>query len=247
METKVYISPPLLREREKGFVIAGSLFLMTITLVILIFFFFYHGISHTNLKVKSSCKTLNFQHQTKMRSLLAKLLKMNPRALSLRRQHQAAQKRLQKALMSGTPPVIAAAEAHLLLIQMARIAHDGKQKLILSQAKLSARAFAIRLKQKIRSDLRSQARIHIIEMDLAVDPDVADVAPQYQTRSDFVKEQRSGAIWKAPLIAYLPGSDFFRSQSVVKLPFQSQWENSCAVSLEERRPRQFYVAMTAAK
>lgn len=247
METRVHVAPPVLRESEKGFVVAGSLLLMTTALVILIFIFFYHGVNQANLKVKASCRSASVQHQKKMRSILAKLLKMNPKALSLRRQYFAAQKRLQKALLTGTPPIIAAAEAHLLLIEMARIVHDGKQKLLLSQAKLSAHSFAVRLKQQIRNGLRSRARIQIIEMDLAVEPDVSGPAPQYLMRADFVRAQRAGAVWKAPLIAYLPGADFFKRQSAVKLPFQSQWENSCAATLEERRPRQFYVAITAAK
>ncbi len=248
MEIRILLAPSLLRERdEKGFIVAGSLLLLTITLVILTFIFFYQGASQTNLRLKSTCKEYSFQHQKKMRSILSKLLKMNPRAVSLRRQFVAAKQRLQKAMLTGTPPVIAAAEAHLIYIESARLVHDGKQKLLLSEAKSSALAFKSRLNQQIRRELRSRVRIQIIQTGLAVEADATDIAPQYYTPSNFIRKQRVGAIWSAPFLIYLPNANFFKRQSIVKLPLQNRWENSCAASLEERKPKQFFVTMTAAK
>lgn len=249
MAHDIRISPSVLRKKNQtGFVLVGTLLLVGTVLSSLLFAFYFQSIVRKNSELKSECVNLNIKFQNKQKRSLQKLLSLNPRSRLLRRDLALAKKRLQKALMTGTPPVIAAAEAQVLFVEARRFAHDGKQKLILAQSATEERSFYSELNRNLGKSFRRRASIKIEVRRLAVEPDIRyEMAPVYLTKDDFMNEQKSSALWQTTSENLLPVPIVFVNQKLVQLPLRQKWENSCAVTLEERRPGQFFVSMIAAK
>lgn len=247
MARKVYGSSTVLRKNEKGFVVASALLLIGVVLGSLVFIFFFQSVVRKNLNIKSDCLALNFKFQANQKKRIEELFSLNPRARALRRDYERAKTRLHQALMTGTPPVIAAARAQLLFVELQRLTLDQKQRAILSQARFDEASFRDQLNRLVRSRFRRPAFVEVGIGALAVNADrPQDMAPLYSLKNNFSKTQQSQAIWKTTFENYLLVPNFFLKQKLVTLPLEKRWENSCAATIEKRRET-FFVTISAVR
>ena len=113
---------------------------------------FLSAFAYSALALKSQglhlCRVLHTEYQHQLSLSLNKLLKLNPKALRLRRQKWLAIGRLKRAYASGSLPLIAAAQAHHSRITMRQIRFHSQQKQILAQMAQIKRHYHQRLKNQ---------------------------------------------------------------------------------------------------
>lgn len=241
------LSPTILRENENGFVLCSSLLLISTVIASLVFIFFFQSVVRKNSEIKSACLEFNFKFQDKQRRRLEALLSLNPRARRLRQDLEIAKKRYRQALLTGTPQVIAAARAQILLVEMQRLVLDGKQRTLLMQSSFEEKSFRVQIERQLQRHFHSPASLVIQINSLAVEPDRGgEVAPLYQLKSNFMYSQKSQAVWKTTFENYIYSRAFFLKQNLVSLPNRQKWENSCAATIEERQQK-FFVSITTVK
>jgi hypothetical protein len=207
-------------------------------------FSFYSAIVNGEQKNKRQCLLLSWQHQTTQKKNLEKLLKLNPQALVLRKRWRLAKIRLAKAVASGNPVLIAAAQAQLLAVNIKKTQLASRQSSILLRAKLEVEVFKNALKNRIRF-----VQVENSPTGLAVEPDsISEVASPYRTQEGFSKRQLSGANWQHSVAELIP--PFFKRIVAQIEPLQSQLsqkiKGQCHVTIE-RRSAQWFVTLTAAK
>lgn len=153
------------------------------------------GFAFKALSRKSSAQALCVrqvvQLQTELGQNLRKLLRLNPRAKSLRQARTRAELKLKIALLSGNGPAIAAAKAEVLAVQLAQVELHLEQDAILTLAQ-EARSRAPRELQLELKSLRpakfSSQQLSLLA--LAVKPiPLASPSPDYVLVENFEVRQ----------------------------------------------------------
>lgn len=88
--------------------------------------------------------------QNDLKQTLEKLLRLNPKAASLRVQRQTADNALRAAISSGNPYAIAAAQAYWTAVYLQQTALRAKQELLLRQAEQQRQTAHRELRNKLR-------------------------------------------------------------------------------------------------
>ncbi|MBO9667130.1 MAG: hypothetical protein J7501_09990, partial [Bdellovibrio sp.] len=172
--------------------------------------------------------------------LLAALLKMNPLAKNLQIQKLAAKVNLAKAVASGNPIAITAAETRLLTIQQKQAQLDIRQKQVIVQSNLllaNAHSMGVRELQRSSRELDGYRSLFInsnfikpgAAPRLAVRPDSTDMAPTYNLEENFEEKQALAHTWQYRLSL----QPYWRSFITGNFSF----EGSCAVTLKEENSK----------
>lgn len=205
------------RKRNGGYALVGLLSMMPVLLTIFFATASFALLAREHTRSQTLCKNHLFNMQDNISNLLNKLINLNPKARNLRIQNQSAQRQLQLAVLSANAIKIALAEARLIQIKLARILLDTEQKNLIAEANSLLQTSAIKLRHNLRQRL-----VHLKLNPLAVHPDVlGDVAPIYETRSDFRQAQKASAFytWNIP--------HWLKNQ-------QTHFRFGCSVSIEKR-------------
>jgi hypothetical protein len=220
---------------SEGFATVLLLSLLPLILAAGIALFFTFGFLKSDLAVLNVCRAKELELQNKAGRNLAKLLKLNPRALNLRIEEARAEKALASAVESGNPPAIAAAEAYLLSVQMRRQDLRIRQRALIDTADMWLSTGGAELPRDLQREwlqhhrglsswLENRFQIgRVSPAKLAVIPDMPDTAPVYLLRPDFAEAQA----WKQSWSFRLATTGWSRRF----LNFNGGFERSCTVSL----------------
>lgn len=139
-----------------------------------------------HIQKQSLCENFVFHIQDELSKKMNALMKLNPRAVALRRTHRAARLRLAAALTSGHPVAIAAARARVMAIEMKRAQLHAEQQSLLLEAQQLKVAFQIKAPRHTEG-----GQLLAPLKGLAVRPDVpAETAPVYVTDEPFRLRQK---------------------------------------------------------
>ncbi|MEK6554692.1 MAG: hypothetical protein AABZ31_05600 [Bdellovibrionota bacterium] len=227
---------------EKGFALLGLVFISTLFFSAFLFFAFFTDILQDDLKLKKNCIQINWQYQESQKKNLEKLLKLNPRALELRKRWILAQQRMAKAVSTANPYAIAAAKAYMLSVYYQKTQHAARQQSVLLKAQYELQLLNTQLRSRIQS-----RNISAAPYGLAVEPESAiEVASPYRTVDFFSTVQMSGAEWKnstrslvLPLIQKLVAS-----MAPLNKALDKNISGKCYVTIE-RRNLKWYVTLAA--
>jgi hypothetical protein len=100
---------------------------------------------------QAHCVQQAAQLQTELKDTLDKLLRLNPKAKSLRTQRDLADKALQKAVASGNPYAIGAAKAYWTAVFLQQLALRSKQQALLARADQQRHSGHRQLRDRLRS------------------------------------------------------------------------------------------------
>lgn len=140
------------------------------------------------------CHQQLLEHQNRLRSHLVKLLRLNPKARSLRLQEKAARIALRAALASRHPAAISAAQLNLQRIHKKQGLLDQQQKLILTWAKSEALKFKTQIRlqlQKQKPQFHSSPQTPSYPLAVRALPPMG-LAPEYIPVADFAQHQSLG-------------------------------------------------------
>lgn len=173
--------------QEQGYAMVSSLVLIPLILTI----FVSLSAALFVLKRKSLAQSFCVQEVTRLQNeladLLTNLVKLNPKAKSLRRQREIANHAVQKALLTGVPAWIAAAKANQAAVIMAQLALQAQQQKLLLESQHARERSHRELEQRIRR-LRASA-LHaraFYPLGLAVQPIPAgSISPDYMEAQPF--------------------------------------------------------------
>jgi hypothetical protein len=184
------------------------------------------------MKRKTLAQAICLQQATKMQEdlklPLRKLLKLNPRATTLRARRQSADSNVRSATASAYPPAIAIAEAQQAEVILEQTVLQAQQLALLADAQ--------QIREERQRELRDRAR-HLDAMyvhsqtyyfrPLAVEPKPElDLSPNYETVPLFTEAQQHRFSYDVDLLGHFPQALGIDVQSVQKI--------ACSVSLEER-------------
>lgn len=224
-----------MKTSQKGFATVVLLSLLPLVLAGGIALFSVFGFLKSDLATLNVCRVLQMEVQNKVGRNLTKLLAMNPRALKLRIAEARAQQALLAALESGNPPAIAAAEAYLLLVQMRRQALHLRQRALIGTANVWLTTGAANLQRELRQEwwrhnnglsswLQNSLQLTSSAVpELAVQPDLPEIAPLYQPKASFADTQAWKQSWKFRLSTTAWAAKYFK--------FNGGFERSCTTSL----------------
>ena len=154
------------------------------------------GLTYFVLKRKSLAQSLCVSQaartQRELKVPLEKLLRLNPRAATLRAKRLQAELRLQQALSTGNPAVIAAARTALQVVILEQSAFHGRQLALLAEA--------VRIRTRAGRELRSRTAkipalrilsMHSAPNGLAVKAQPAgSPSPDYYPVANFASAQQ---------------------------------------------------------
>jgi hypothetical protein len=220
---------------QKGFAIILLISILPLVLAGGLFFFSAFGFLKSDLSTLNICRAKQLEIQSKAGKNLGKLLKLNPRALSLRLAQVHAERALVAAIELGLPAAIAAAEATLLKIQMQRQALDFRQKTLIQTANSWLAFGGVDLQRDlvrewnfhsspIKSWIRGALQMGPAKVPkLAVQADLAEVAPVYETLPQFEDAQTWDQTWNLEFKTVSWAQKF--------LNFNGRFQRSCTTSL----------------
>ncbi len=220
---------------SEGFATILFLSLLPLILAAGIALFFAFDLLKSDLAILNVCRAKALAVQNKAGRNLTKLLKLNPRAVSLRAEEARAEKILVSAVESGNPGAIAAAEAYLLSVKMRRQDLHIRQRALIDTADAWLAAGGTELPRELQREwlqhhrglsswLESRFQTGRTSLaKLAVMADLPEVAPVYLLRPDFVEAQA----WKQTWSFRLTTIGWARRY----LNFNGGFERSCTVSL----------------
>jgi hypothetical protein len=220
---------------QKGFATILLISILPLVLAGGLAFFSAFSFLKSDMSILNVCRAKQLQVQNKVGESLGKLLKLNPRALKLRLAQARAEKTLAVALESGFPPAIAAAETYLLKVRMQRQTLDFKQKTFIQ----TANAWLTFSGHSLQKELIREENLHTAPTKswiqgtlqlmnakvpkLAVQPDLPDVAPQYNPVPDFEEAQAWNQTWRLEIKTVSWAQKF--------LNFNGRFNRSCMTSL----------------
>lgn len=212
---------------EQGFALVNLLILVPLLLSLFFALSAYLYILKRKSLAQAACVHQAAVMQNDLKGTLEKLLRLNPRAKSLRAKRAAADKGLKAALSSANPYVLAAAKAYWTAVVLQQTVLRGQQQVLLREAE--------RQRQSGYRNLLSQIRaMRILRLDsrkfywraLAVEArPLTSLTPDYQP---------------LPLFAHLQ-QHRFRFLVDLQPPFLKKLDigslkqfTECAVTLEEK-------------
>lgn len=211
---------------NRGFALTFLLALLPVFLALFTALFAAHQIDHRVRHGRTACLKSLWSAQRQAASALDQLFELNPQAIALRAQEAAAQAVLSAAIASANPFAIAPAEANLARVQAQRGALAMRQALLIQQA---TSTLSTGLQQARTSILAAPDEYGQVMMGapglvrLAIRPDVADIAPAYETLPQFERLQKVEQTWQTQWTLPKPFSNFLKGQG--------KGDHSCAVSL----------------
>lgn len=170
----------------------------------------------------SHCLSLVWMAQTEQKKILEKLLSLNTRVRTLQLAEKKAQAKLAAAMSTGTPPAIAAAQAHLQAVRFQMQILDSEQKALLVLAEKVGADFQSRIHSRLKKLKVEKISIQPLSLAVQASPP-GQIAPYYYPHEPMIRNQEAGAKWK---IQHLSGS--------------------CFASLEQRQG-QWHVTLTGGK
>lgn len=224
-----------MKNRQQGF---ATILLMTMIPALLALgggALFTYALLKQDLATLNTCRSTELNIHNKAGKVLAKLMSLNPRAKNLRRKNQKAQMDFNKAALTGNATGMAMAEARIAAILMERELLWIQQKGLITSANGLLKSGDLQNSAGIRKEwmshqrpmlswLRSTITLKAAKVPtLAVKPDLPDIAPIYETVSNFETEQTWSQSWtvRYELIGAL--QTFLR--------FSGSLERSCSTSL----------------
>ncbi|MCX7978360.1 MAG: hypothetical protein N2578_05095 [Bdellovibrionaceae bacterium] len=170
--------------------------------------YFSWGVLRYDLALNNSCREIFYSTQSKVGANLTKLLKLNQKAVSLRRAEQLAEASLALAMSSGNPAAISAAKISLNSVRTMRRTLDIHQRYLIDGSNLTLlRGYnqAIRnlrsLHNKLGAPLKPWFLISLGDFSgkaphLAVRPKQNGPAPEYETLPNFREKQALVLNWQ---------------------------------------------------
>lgn len=225
----------MIHNNQKGFAMAISLAILPLFISALLIGFAAVGFVETDLNLKYQCRTQGLQGQSKVAPLLTSLLALNLRARALRIEQWIARAEAFEATLALNFPLAARALKREREIQRKRENLDKKQKQIIKKSNQFLRQAHETGAQKIRASALTQDNkffnIQLTSLkgkapELAVRPKDSDVAPVYETVSNFETEQSLAHEWQYKISIRAPFSHF--------IPGQFTFNKACAVSLKKK-------------
>lgn len=225
-------------KNNQGFVMTLMMALLPALLGIL--FTVFIGIAFVQFEMRQNyiCRAQQLQVQNQVAPLLEGLMNLNPTAKELQMEQQEAEEELASATASLNPAAIAAATAHLVLVEDERAALALQQRQLIEDSNLlleegslkTQRAlsdngweFLNSLKPILQNELQVLPQIPPV---LAVRPEDLDIAPSYELLPDFEDEQALVQEWHYRLSVGRQLSPFLKGQS--------QFVKSCSVTLRQK-------------
>jgi hypothetical protein len=194
--------------KEQGFALTSFVALVPLCMTL----FVAVGACFFLFKRKSLAQSLCVQQAVRLQedlgAVLDKLLRLNPRAKTLRRERSAAERAFQLSLQSGNPAAIASARAALLAVKLAQAALRSQQGRLLDQAEFARgkrpRELRGRLARLSVSGFRSRQYFH---RALAVEPvPPGSDSPDYIPAQPFARLQQHRFDFRVDLTPpFLPG------------------------------------------
>lgn len=133
--------------QEQGFVVVSMLALVPLVVTLVVCLCAALWSMRRQEAARSHCVRSAVQLQSRLKPTLDKLLRLNPRATSLRAQRTAADNAVTAAVASGYPPAIAAAKAIQVAVVLQQVALRAKQEALFLEANAD--------RQMAENDLRS--------------------------------------------------------------------------------------------
>jgi len=221
---------------QKGFALAMMMALLPVMVGLFLLMSAVLGVNQFNLRTQQACREGGLRGQEQVAPLLKKLLGLNPQAVKLKTAEAQAQARLKAAIAAQNPPVITAARAHLLIIQLQRRTLDLRQKQLIQQSNLALLQAHRKTHQALGGALNEglptfnylkivSHRNFSSPPKLAVRPESSDVAPTYRTSVNFESDQALAHSWQYQLQVRSSFQNFLMADL--------KWNPACAVTLKE--------------
>lgn len=217
-------------QNQKGMAFVTLLTLLPLLLtVLMVYASAAFALRHHTLTT-SQCRYVVWQAQTKMAGLLEALLKLNPRAASLRQQRRFAELKVRIARRTGYPAAIAAAEARRLIVIQRQLALRLQQHGLLEQARTIRSQVIYQYQHKVKSQAQVQNVFMQSESEtLAVQAEPAlDLSPSYKPTNNFSQEQQISVFWQGDLFSHMPS--WLLSKSISS----GEIKNSCGATLQKK-------------
>lgn len=177
---------------ESGFATLTMLILVPALLTVLIALATAYFIFERQALSQSVCVQESVQAQLKLAEVLKRLLNLNPRARTLRRQRAAADRAVAIAARTGMPQAIASAKAVQTAVKLLQASLRGAQLRLLAEAREARvdheRRLANRLRSLRTSPVRSQA---LFPLPLAVlEQPLGSASPDFIPARPFERLQQ---------------------------------------------------------
>lgn len=219
--------------RQHGFAIIFVLILSPIILSCTLAAYTAISFMMTNQEYTYTCRSRGIATQTRVSALLSQLIKLNPKATTLRTQKKLAEYRQSIAIKSGNPIAIATTTNQLMVIQAKIAALDLNQKQLIAVANIDLRKSQASTQwalQKITQNLpgigpfKSSLKLAPNSRPtLAVIPSDTDLAPNYNPHRDFENRQALVQKWQIQIKTqgflrnFIPGAYTFQKSCSVTL------------------------------
>ena len=245
-----------MKNNENGsatFALLGALPILMAALAIVIAVFYIVRSHGTSLH---HCRSKLLESEESRLAAMRELIKLNPEAKKLRTNRRIADKKVQVALKSGIPTVIAAAEAELAIVVAAQAAFAFSQKSLILKADSSARIDLQKLRtlmiKRADTDLRiyngrSKSPLAIVSAIVTPLPVVAKQSdtptPDYEPDPQYSKKEVLHLSWKLWPVRLLPKWLGFLGPTFQNLVIEGQ----CATTGEKKGNHQWGARLTADK
>ena len=188
IQTEKYIN----QTGEEGFIMIISLAIIPLLLCICFLLVAYSNYSYVSLTALNTCRKHLLTGQDKIRLEMTKLIDMNPRAKSMRKQVKQARRAVQNA---KTPYSLAAATAYLIFTLGRQQLLAGEQKIHISKAKLYGLTYSSKLVRDLKK-LNKDSKINVGDFPFAlIHSPASSPTPDYEEENNFINQQKVEASW----------------------------------------------------
>jgi hypothetical protein len=207
-------------KKQKGSIVICLLTLLAVILPFCFVVVLLTSALSVDQQMKKICRDQLIQAEQKSAVTLVTLLKLNPTATLLRLKKQQTEIALAAAIASANKPLVLKMMAQLKQIHSQRLKLDQLQKNLLQRQSISNRlaiqTTQMQLQRFLNQNIKDAVFLHTINftqsksIGLAVQPDIPDIAPVYETVSDFEDQQTLSVYWKWALQAAQPSLKKYR-------------------------------------
>lgn len=223
---------------QKGFAAVYLLCFVPLLLALLYAVYMYFTFSDTHTELTQSCLSEQIETQETVKRSLKTLMKLNPKALRLKAQYEAAVIHLRAAAASGNTAAYTAAQLRVSYLWNQRMFLDLEQKSIIKSANFYLQSQQTQLYLKLQHEslarknrFASFAQTDVKNMKLkpvklAVVPASKDIAPAYQFSNNFLDDQALEVTWTLSLTPKGPAGLF--------LPVSTSFSESCSTTINNK-------------
>lgn len=223
---------------NRGFAMTLIMALLPALLGVLCLVFLGLAFVQFEMRENYLCRNQQLKTQNQVGPLLEALLELNPQAVELQTEYEAAQAELAAATASADPAGIAEASSELALIMSEKVALATQQQALIEQSNTLLEAGSAQTQRALSDQGRTfleglrpflQNDFHMVPKTppvLAVRPATTDIAPPYELVPDFENQQALVQEWQYRLRVGGPFAAFLRGQS--------QFDKNCAVTLRQQ-------------